>query len=137
MKSIVASRESAHPHPKPGLFSGPVFIQELNDAVEAPGLEILAVFFEAGARTIPHAHSTDQLLYFVEGEGIVGTRTARRLYGPGGMAVIPANEWHWHGATPTSAMCHLSIRPGGPSTWAPDVPMHDWDTYMAGAPRDA
>ena len=133
MKPVEASRELAHPHPRPQWFSGPVFIQELNEAAEAPWLEIFAVFFEAGARTIPHTHSTDQLLYFLEGEGVVGTQADRRLYRAGGMAVIPADEWHWHGATPTSPTCHLSIRPGGPSVWAPDVPMHDWDTYMAGA----
>lgn len=132
MKSIGAQRELAHPHERPEWFSGPVRIQELNEASEASGLEIFAVFFDAGARTIPHTHSTDQLLYFLEGEGVVGTREERRGYRPGGMAVIPANEWHWHGATPTSSTCHLSIRPGGPSVWAPEVPMHDWDSYMAG-----
>ena len=133
MFTIDASRDLAHPHPKPAWFSGPVFVQELNGAADAPGLEILAVFFDAGARTMPHTHSTDQLLVFVEGEGVVGTLAERRIYGAGGMAFIPADEWHWHGATPTSATCHLSIRPGGPSAWVPDVPMHDWDTYMTGA----
>jgi quercetin dioxygenase-like cupin family protein len=129
---VRARRDLAYPHPRPDWFSGPVWIQELHDAAEPRGLEIFAVFFDPGARTLPHTHSTDQLLYFLEGEGVVGTPGERRRYGPGGMAVIPANEWHWHGATPTLAMCHLSIRPGGPSVWAPEVPMHDWDDYMAG-----
>jgi quercetin dioxygenase-like cupin family protein len=133
METMEASRERAEPHPRPEWFSGPVLIQTLNEAAEAAGLEIFAVFFDPGARTIPHTHSTDQLLYFLEGEGVVATRAERRIYGPGGMAVVPAGAWHWHGATPTSSTCHLSIRPGGPSVWAPDVPMHDWDTYMAGA----
>lgn len=133
MRAVDARREDAHPHARPGWFSGPVAIQELSEASDAPGLEIFAVFFDPGARTLPHTHSTDQLLYFLEGEGVVGAQGDRRVYRPGGMALIPANEWHWHGATPTSAMCHLSIRPGGPSSWAPDVPMHDWDEYMTGA----
>ena len=137
MKSIDARRELAHPHARPEWFSGPVWIQELNDASEAWGLEIFAVFFDACARTIPHTHSTDQLLYFLEGEGVVGTLDTRRRYPARGMVVVPANEWHWHGATPTSPTCHRSIRPGGPSVWAPDVPMHDWDTYMAGVREDA
>jgi quercetin dioxygenase-like cupin family protein len=132
MTTISARRELAHPHQRPEWFSGPVWIQELHESEEAPGLEIYAVFFDAGARTIPHTHSTDQLLYFLEGEGVVGTEAERRRYPPGGMAVIPADTWHWHGATPASPMCHLSIRPGGPSVWAPDVPMGDWDTYMEG-----
>jgi quercetin dioxygenase-like cupin family protein len=132
MEAIEARRELAHPHPRPEWFSGPVWVHDLHQASEAPGLEILAVYFEAGARTMPHTHSTDQLLYFLEGEGVVGTQAERRRFRAGGTAVIPANEWHWHGAVPDSPTCHLSIRPGGPSTWAPDVPMHDWDTYMTG-----
>jgi quercetin dioxygenase-like cupin family protein len=94
---------------------------------------MFAVFFEAGSRTLPHTHATDQLLCFLEGEGAVGTRGERRRYGPGGMALIPAGEWHWHGATPETATCHLSIRPGGPTVWAPEVPMHDWDAYLTGS----
>ena len=82
---------------------------------------------------MPHTHATEQLLYFVEGEGVVGVQGARSLYRPGGMAVIPADTWHWHGATPAGPMTHLSIRPGGPSVWAPTVPMLDWDSYMDGA----
>lgn len=136
MGTVEARRELAQPHARPEWFSGPVHIQTLNEASDPPGLEIFAVFFDAGARTLPHTHSTDQLLYFLEGEGVVATSGDRRRYRPGGMAVIPANEWHWHGATPDSSMCHLSIRPGGPSVWAPEVPLHDWETYMAGV-RDA
>jgi quercetin dioxygenase-like cupin family protein len=132
MKTVEARLESAQPHPRPEWFSGPVFAHEMNEASEAPGLEVLAVFFDAGARTKPHVHSTDQLLYFLDGRGVVGTQAERRLFRPGGMVFIPANEWHWHGATPTSSTCHLSIRPGGPSAWAPEVPMHDWDAYMEG-----
>ncbi|HEY7400248.1 MAG TPA: cupin domain-containing protein [Actinomycetota bacterium] len=132
MRSIDARRDLAQPHARPEWFSGPVWIQTLNDAGEAAQIEIFAVFFEAGARTLPHTHATDQLLQFVSGEGVVGTERERLLYRPGGTALIPANEWHWHGATPTSPMCHLSIRPGGPSSWAPDIPMLDWETYMVG-----
>ncbi|MGH2681516.1 MAG: cupin domain-containing protein [Actinomycetota bacterium] len=132
MKSIHPSRELARPHPKPEWFSGPVYVHALNDKDASTDLEILAVYFDAGARTKPHVHSTEQLLYFLDGEGIVADRTARRRYLAGGMALIPAGEWHWHGATPDRVTCHLSIRPGGPSTWPPDVPMEDWDSYMTG-----
>ncbi|MFB3738031.1 MAG: cupin domain-containing protein [Candidatus Velamenicoccus archaeovorus] len=137
MRSVAVSRAMGHPHPRPEWFTGHVLLQEMNDADTSPALEILAVFFERGARTIPHVHSTDQLLYFVEGVGVVGTIGRRVVYRPGGMAIVPANEWHWHGATPGSPVCHLSIRPGGATVWAPDVPMHDWETYMAGATDDS
>jgi hypothetical protein len=88
MESIKPSRELATPHPTPEWFSGPVFVQALNDKHDTSELEILAV--------------------------------------------VPPGEWHWHGATADHATCHLSIRPGGPSTWPPDVAMEDWDTYMEG-----
>lgn len=136
MKSIHPSRELATPHPKPEWFSGPVYVHALNDKEASTELEILAVYFDAGSRTKPHIHSTEQLLYFLEGEGVVADRTARRRYRAGGMAVIPAGEWHWHGATPDRAACHLSIRPGGPSTWPPEVPLEDWDSYMTGVEDD-
>jgi quercetin dioxygenase-like cupin family protein len=132
MMSIQASRELATPHPRPEWFSGPVHVQTLSDGQGSTDLEILAVYFDAGARTKPHTHSTEQLLYFLEGEGVVADAERGRRYGPGGMAVIPAGEWHWHGATAERATCHLSIRPGGPSSWAPDVPIGNWDSYMDG-----
>lgn len=130
MRTLEAWRGLAHPTPMPERFSGPVFIHELNTTGDASDLEILAVFFEPGARTVPHTHQTAQLLYFLEGEGVVGTRDGRSLYRAGGMAMIPAGEWHWHGATPSSSTGHLSIRPGGPSSWPPDVPFEDWETYL-------
>lgn len=136
MRSLEPSRELAQPHPRPEWFSGPVNIQPMNEDDDAIGLEILGVFFDAGARTLPHTHTTDQLLYFLDGVGVVGTIGEKQIYAAGGMAIIPAHEWHWHGAAPDSPTGHLSIRPGGPSAWPPDVPMLDWDTYMDGA-RDA
>lgn len=133
MESVEPWRALAHPAPLPKRFSGPVFIHEVHGSEDPIDLEVLAVFFEPGARTVPHVHETGQLLYFLDGEGIVGAQGERRLFGAGGMAHISAGEWHWHGATPTSATSHLSIRPGGPSSWPPDVPMLDWETYMSGA----
>ena len=136
MRSLHPQRDDAKPHPHPEWFSGKVWFQELTAADAPQALEIIAVFFDAGARTMPHTHETEQLLYFLDGEGVVGVEGARRSYRPGGMAVIPANTWHWHGATPVGSMTHLSIRPGGPSVWAPDVPMLDWDSYMEGVVED-
>jgi quercetin dioxygenase-like cupin family protein len=132
MRSLDVNRNDAHPHPRPEWFSGPVHVQDLRETSDASDLEIFAVFFDAAARTLPHTHDTEQLLYFVEGDGVVGVEGSRTRYAAGGMALIPANTWHWHGATPTGPMVHLSIRPGGPSTWAPDVPMGDWESYMDG-----
>jgi quercetin dioxygenase-like cupin family protein len=132
MRSVRAWRAHAKPTTNPERFSGPVLIHAMTEASEATDLETLAVYFAAGVRTLPHVHTTGQLLVFLEGEGVVGTHEGYRLYGPGGLAVVPAGEWHWHGATPSSAAAHLSIRPGGPTAWPPDVPMDDWEAYLEG-----
>jgi quercetin dioxygenase-like cupin family protein len=137
MRSLQAWRAQAMPTPTPERFSGPVFIHALNDTSERSEIEVLAVFFEAGSRTLPHTHDTDQLLYFLEGEGVVATQGERRLFRAGGMAYIPAGRWHWHGATPTRAASHLSIRPGGPSAWPPDVPLLDWESFADDVGIDA
>ncbi len=110
MKRVRVWRSAAQPPGETDHFSGEVRIQELNHARGEGEIEVLAVFFEPGVRTVPHTHATDQLLYFVAGEGVVGNGEERRLFRAGEMAVIPAGEWHWHGATRDSEMCHLSIR---------------------------
>jgi len=75
------------------------------------------VFFENGAQTVPHVHSTDQFLVVVEGRVVVGNREGARELSVGETAFIPALEWHYHGAAPGSSACHLSIRKPGPTNW--------------------
>lgn len=117
----------AGPPERPEYFSGEVRLQYLLRPEQPGAVEVIAVFFEAGARTIPHIHETDQVLYFLEGEGVVATERERRPAKAGDIVVIPAGTWHWHGATRTSSACHLSIKPAGPSNW--DVPRKNWDEY--------
>jgi quercetin dioxygenase-like cupin family protein len=120
-------RSKAGPPERPEDFSGTVRLHYLLRP-EAPGkIELIAVYFDAGSRTIPHIHSTDQALYVVEGEGIVATEDRRRIIRPGDVAFIPAGTWHWHGATRASAMMHISMRPSGPSNWK--VEKKNWDEY--------
>jgi quercetin dioxygenase-like cupin family protein len=84
------------------------------------------VYFSAGARTRPHIHEHDQYLHIMEGQGIVATESEKRNVSAGDIVVVPAGVWHWHGATPRSAMMHLSIRRPGPGQW--DVALKDWAT---------
>jgi quercetin dioxygenase-like cupin family protein len=102
-------------------------MQHLHRTDEPRGVEIIAVFFDARSRTRPHVHHTDQTLVFLEGEGIVATQTERRMVRAGEVVMIPAGEWHWHGATRHAATSHLSIKPPGPTDW--DAPLRDWDEY--------
>ncbi|HLW46269.1 MAG TPA: cupin domain-containing protein [bacterium] len=131
MEIVRVQRTQARPTDTPQNFGGTVTMQRFRQAKNPAMADMVAVFFEAGARTRPHIHASDQILYVVEGHGIVATEAERRLIRAGDIVVIPAGEWHWHGATATSAMCHLSVRPAGPTEW--NAPLRDWSTYMEGA----
>ena len=131
MQIVRVDAERAQPTDTPQNFSGRVRMQRIQQSKETGSLDTVAVFFDAGARTRPHVHATDQCLQVIQGEGIVATETERRLIRPGDVVLIPAGQWHWHGATATSAMCHISARPGGPTDWS--APARDWETYMQGA----
>jgi quercetin dioxygenase-like cupin family protein len=127
MKITRPDRSAGGPPDRPEYFSGTVRMQHLHRTDDPRGIEILAVFFDAGSRTRPHVHHTDQTLVFFEGEGIVATETERWTVRAGEIALIPAGTWHWHGATREAAASHLSIKPAGPTEW--DAPLRDWDEY--------
>jgi quercetin dioxygenase-like cupin family protein len=48
-------------------------------------------------------------LIVTEGKGILATESERKEITVGDVAVIPAGEKHWHGATDDSAMTHIAI----------------------------
>jgi quercetin dioxygenase-like cupin family protein len=114
-------RTKTNPAPNPEYFEGKVSMQPLLASSE---LELLAVFFEEGARTIPHTHATDQVLWVVEGRCVVADETGRREVATGESVLLPANQWHWHGAVPGQRACHVSIRKPGPTDWS--VRRRDW-----------
>ena len=124
MKLAKPERADARPTPTPEYFEGRVSMHHLVTKDDSPELELIAVFFESSARTIPHVHSTDQVLWVVEGRCVVADESGRRELGPGECAHIPAGRWHWHGAAPGHAACHLSIRRPGPTDWS--QPKRDW-----------
>lgn len=74
------------------------------------------VRFIAGGKNKPHTHSADQLLFVVEGHGIVATRDEEQHVLAGDIVHIPAGEVHWHGAAPGAHMAHLAIMPAGQVT---------------------
>lgn len=122
--------DEARDPPYPEGFDGEVGMQPLHRPGEAGGAEVVAIFFSPGARTRPHTHETEQVLHCLEGSGVVATRSERRPLRPGDVAVIPAGEWHWHGATPDSAMCHISIKVPSGTDWS--QPLGEWDRYTEG-----
>jgi len=109
--TVSHSDSSPVPDQLRGLFNHPddVRVQKLPRA----GLEdrgSMAVFFGAGARTVPHTHHHGQHLYISQGTGVVG------------------DEKGVHGATPATAMTHLTVEQ--PGDFDLDVDRRDWDiTY--------
>lgn len=116
---------------RPEHFPGGVLRHEIKVAAGPGDIDVVAVYFDAGARTIPHSHDTDQVLHVVEGEGIVAMEDERLIMRPGDWFVIPANAWHWHGATTESSLCQVAMKAHGSNDWT--LPYRDWDTYMDGA----
>lgn len=118
---------------KPGdsrSFEGSVRMLPLVGQEQSKELELLAVYFSAGARTRPHVHEKDQVLMFIRGKGIVATETESKTFKVGHVVTVPRGTWHWHGATQDEAMVHISIRQPGTSDW--NVDMKDWEEYNAG-----
>jgi quercetin dioxygenase-like cupin family protein len=124
MEILRPDRSQARPPAHPDYFEGRVLTQSMVGNDRSRELEIIAVFFEESARTTPHTHSTDQVLYVVSGTCLVADESGRRQVGPGEYVLLPANQWHWHGAAPGQSMCHVSCRQPGPSDWT--VERRDW-----------
>ena len=94
-------------------FTGDVWIDPVSQAQPPSRLAVNAVHFMPGARTAWHSHTLGQTLYVIEGEGRVQSRgepivTIRS----GDVIFTPAEEWHWHGASPDHLMTHLSMTEG-------------------------
>ncbi len=81
----------------------------LGEEFKAGKIQIMNVKFAPGARNKFHTHSVEQILYVIEGKGIVATRDQEHIVTPGATIFIPAGEEHWHGATKDSSFAHLSI----------------------------
>jgi len=88
------------------------------------------VTFEPGACTAWHTHPLGQTLIVTAGLGwaqsVGGLVEEIR---PGDIVWFGANEKHWHGATPTTAMTHIAIAEslnGSPVTWIEKVADEDY-----------
>jgi quercetin dioxygenase-like cupin family protein len=91
------------------IFTGDVHTSMLAGDAVAERLRLNLVRFSPGARTKWHRHSFEQGLLITEGKGIVATEEHEHVVEAGDAVVIYAGEKHWHGATNTTAMAHVSI----------------------------
>ena len=96
------------------IFVGEVYREQAVGEGDSKQVSIGVVRFVAGGRNVLHTHTFDQVLYITEGEGIVATEGEEQTLHAGDIAVIPAGERHWHGATQNNEMTHLAI--GVPGT---------------------
>ncbi|MBN9889880.1 cupin domain-containing protein [Salipiger abyssi] len=130
MKIIRSGSAPSNPGPE-DWFTGTVRVDPLF-AAEEPGRTSGAhVTFEPGARTAWHTHPAGQTLIVTFGRGLV-----QREGGPveeirqGDVVWFPAEEKHWHGASPETAMSHIAIQEsidGSPVTWMEKVSDADYN----------
>jgi Uncharacterized conserved protein, contains double-stranded beta-helix domain len=103
---------------EPRQFSGPLGRQPLFVAgQDDSSTDVTGVVFPPGVRTLPHIHSVDQLLYGVDGAGVVGITGEVREVGAGDWILIPADTWHWHGAQDDVHFHQVAIKSGGSTEW--------------------
>lgn len=98
-------------------FTGDVFVTPIYAGDEPSRARLSLVRFTPGARTAWHRHALGQTLHVTDGIGFVQARGGEVITMRAGDTVyISPNEWHWHGATRTTMMCHLALWEGnGPA----------------------
>ncbi len=117
MRRIDAAALEWEPAPEEW-FTGEVWFGEIAPPDTPEALNVLGVRFAPSARTAWHRHVAGQVLYFVEGSGLVVNEVGDRVTADAGdTVVVPAGEVHWHGASAETAVIHLSITSGGPTEW--------------------
>ncbi|HEY7065070.1 MAG TPA: cupin domain-containing protein [Chloroflexota bacterium] len=107
-------------------FTGDVYLDAVAQGTGPSRLGVNIVRFTPGARTAWHAHPVGQTLYVTEGRGRVQSRGGERVeFHAGQVIYTPPSEWHWHGATPTDFMTHISLveadEHGNGATWGDHV----------------
>lgn len=91
-------------------FTGSVIVDPWFRAEDPARLDAVSVTFEPGARTAWHSHPLGQLLVVTAGCGLTqveGNPVVKICAGD--VFWTQPGVKHWHGATPTTAMTHISI----------------------------
>ena len=117
MKVIDGNKVECVSPPKENIV-GQVGVQWIiNDEKISNQFQIANLSFMPGARTKDHIHHTsDQVVYVLEGKGILAAEGREEVVGPGTVIHIPAGEKHWHGATKDASFLHISILVRGETT---------------------
>ena len=107
-------------------FTGAVYLDPVAVPMHGYRISASSVHFTPGARTAWHTHPNGQTIYVTEGMGRVQRRGGEvEVIRPGDRVFFEPAEDHWHGATPTRFMTHLSLvevdEAGNSATWGAHV----------------
>jgi quercetin dioxygenase-like cupin family protein len=116
VKVLKVDKIPTEPANSPLFTGGPVTRQPLLTSETSNNFNLSVVNFAAGARNKLHTHSSDQVLFVTAGKGIIATETRQEIINVGDIAHIPAEEKHWHGATPDSPFSHIALTVKGSTT---------------------
>lgn len=96
------------------MFTGNAFGQVLWEPPKAEGgVRVNLVMFDPGGRTWWHKHAAGQVIMVQAGRGVIHhEESGASIIEPGDIIIVPAGEWHWHGAAPDTFLLHLTINPG-------------------------
>lgn len=117
-------------------FTGAVYIDTVTTPSGQSRLQASSVHFTPSARTAWHNHPNGQSIYVTEGIGLAqGRGGAIEVIRPGDRVFFEAGEDHWHGATPTRFMTHLSLvevdDDGTSATWGEHVTDEEYNAAPA------
>ena len=112
-------------------FTGTVYMTRIASPAHPYGVSATRVHFTPGARTAWHRHPGGQTIYVTEGVGLAQGRGGRiEVIHPGDRVLFAPGEDHWHGASATRFMTHLSLvqvgDDGTPAIWGEHVTDHEY-----------
>ena len=128
--STVVRGEDAEPwvEGRPEQFIGRAEAHHVSEAMGTDQVMVRHVLFQPGARTRPHTHSADQLLYWLE-PGIVAFGGGDdQPVAAGEYVLLPANVPHMHGAGPDAPARHISMMRAIDSDFDGAIP-DEWRRY--------
>ena len=93
------------------LFSGRATIRAMFARDEPSRVTGAIVSFQPGARTNWHTHPLGQTLVVTDGVGWTQVDGGPvQEFSAGDILLCPADQRHWHGATPDTSMTHIAIQ---------------------------
>ncbi len=95
-----------------GVSTGAFLVRMILSSRTEGEMTAMRAFVPPGIVTHWHSHPRGQLLFVVDGVGLVQREGGEVIEVRAGDAVwFAPDERHWHGATPTSPFSYLSVQP--------------------------